>query len=110
MSKRLRGELALEVRPREKGKRVPRADTNHLDVIQSGVRIGAHPTAAQQRDLVAGRREPPEDLVQMDLGAAGLRIVAVLPVDEEQPHYMRPMRRASASSTPFTNFALAALP
>jgi hypothetical protein len=48
--------------------------------------------------------------VQMNFGAASLRIVAILPIDEKQPHYIRPMRRASASSTPFTNFALATLP
>ena len=86
----------------------PRACTRCRRASRCGSAAG--PAAAEQRDLVPARREPAEDLVQVDLGAAGLRIVAVLPVDEEQPHYMRPMRRARASSTPFTNFALAALP
>ncbi len=59
---------------------------------------------------MAAGRETPEDLVQVDLRSPGKGILAALPVDEEQPHYIRPMRRASASSTPFTNFALAVLP
>ncbi len=54
-------------------------------------------------------REPAEDLVQVDLGAARLRVLAVLPVDDEDPQ-SRPISRASASSTPFTNFALCTLP
>ena len=58
------------------------------------------------------RGEAAEDLVQMDLGTAGERVLPVLPVDQEQPErsQSRPIRRASASSTPFTNFALCALP
>ena len=34
----------------------------------------------------AHRPEPPEDLVQMDLGAPGQRVLAALPVDQKQPH------------------------
>ena len=83
-----------------------RADAIDLDPVERGARRTVRPAAAQQRDLVPLRGEPPEDLVQMDLGAARLRILAVLPVDDENSHYIRPMRRASASSTPLTNFAL----
>jgi hypothetical protein len=35
---------------------------------------------------MAARGEPAEDFVQMDLGAAGLRVLSVLPVDDENPH------------------------
>ena len=55
-------------------------------------------------------RETAKDLVQMNLGAARLRIVDVLPVDEQDSHYKRPIFRASASSTPFTKRALSGLP
>ena len=61
-------------------------DTNDLDAVQSGVRGSAVPAAAEQRDLVAACREPPEDLVQMDLRAPGQWILPALPVDEEQAH------------------------
>jgi hypothetical protein len=48
--------------------------------------------------------------VQVNFGAARLRILAILPVHEQDAHYIRPMRRASASSTPFTNLALLSVP
>ena len=76
--------------------------------IPSSVARGGQPGQPPQSSVTSlpVRGEPSEDLVQMDLGAARLRILAVLPVDERAAHYMRPMRRASASSTPLTNFAL----
>jgi hypothetical protein len=58
---------------------------------------------------VAAARQAAEDLVQMDLGAAGLRVLAILPVDDEEPQ-SRPISRASASRTPFTKRALVRLP
>jgi hypothetical protein len=35
---------------------------------------------------VAAGGETAEDLVQVDLGAASLGILAILPVDDEDPH------------------------
>ena len=80
--------------------------------MPSSVARGGQPGQPPQsrRDLVPLRGETAEDLVEMNLGAAGLRILAVLPVHEQDAHYIRPMRRASASSTPFTNFALCTVP
>ena len=46
--------------------------------------------------------ESAEDLVQVDLGPARVRVRAVVPVDEQQLH-SAPSSRATASSTPFTN-------
>ena len=67
----------------------------------------SRPAAAEQRHLVPPRGEAAEDLVQVNLGAAGLRILAVLPVDDQDPHSeCVPSCRASASSTPFTKRAL----
>jgi hypothetical protein len=58
---------------------------------------------------VSARGEATEDLVQVEFRAASLRILPVLPVDDEELQ-RRPIRRASASSTPLTKRALVALP
>jgi hypothetical protein len=58
----------------------------YLDVVESRVRRAAGPSTAQERDFVADPREPSEDLVHVDLGATRLRILAVLPIDEQDPH------------------------
>ena len=84
--------------------RVPTRKTSIPSSTRARRTVG--PAAAEQAHLVPLRGEPAEDLVQVNLGAAGLRILAVLPVHEQDAHYIRPMRRASASSTPLTNFAL----
>ena len=105
---------AVQVLPvvavREERKGVSRADAEHLDPIDPRARRTARPPAAEQPYLVPLRGEPAEDLVEMNLRAAGLRILEILPVHEQDAHYIRPMRRASASSTPFTNFALFTVP
>lgn len=80
------------------------------DAVERCTGRAAGPAAAEQRDFVTERRQTAEDFVQMDLGAAGLRVVAILPIDEQDAHYIRPIRRAKASSTPFTNFALCTVP
>ena len=102
--------MRAEIPMREKRKRVPRADTEYVDAIELRARWTIGPAAAQQTDVVTVRRESSEDLVQVNLSAAGQRVLAILPVHEQDAHYMRPMRRASASSTPFTNFALLSVP
>src|SRR2546423_1693777 len=94
----------------EKRERMPRAHAKHVDTVQPRARRRAGPSAAQQAHLVSLRRQPAEDLVQMNLRASGQRMVAFLQIHEQNPHYIRPMRRASASSTPFTNFALFTVP
>src|SRR5256886_10437269 len=46
--------------------------------------------------------QPAEDFVQVNFRAAGVRVLAVVPVDQQDPH-SAPYSRATASSTPFTN-------
>jgi len=58
----------------------------HRDAVEHRTRRTPGPAAAEQRDLVAARGQAAEDLVQMDLGASGLRALAVLPVDEQDAH------------------------
>ena len=81
----------------------------HVDAVDAHATGRAVPARREERDAMTARGEPAEDLVQVDLGAARLRVLAVLPVDDEDPQ-SRPISRASASSTPFTNFALVGLP
>ena len=57
--------------------------SHDLHPIEQRARSTAGPAAAQQDDLVPARREPAEDFVQVSFGAAGLRILPVLPVDDQ---------------------------
>jgi hypothetical protein len=58
----------------------------YLDPVEPGVRRTPRPAATEQRDLVPSGREPTEDFVHVNLGAASLRVLAVLPVDEQNAH------------------------
>src|SRR6185436_7171715 len=78
-------------------------------------RLRAGKARAEQAHLVPARRQPAEDLVEVDLGAAGVRVGQVLPVDDEQLHRgpaaaSGATRRITASSTPFTKRGLSAVP
>jgi hypothetical protein len=64
-------------------KRVSASGPHDLHAIQPLGRRGASPTGYEQRDVVAPLGKPAEDLVQMDLRTARLRVSAVLPVDDE---------------------------
>jgi hypothetical protein len=48
--------------------------------------------------------------VEVYLRASSEWVLAILPVDDQNAHYIRPSRRASASRTPLTNLALFTLP
>src|SRR5207342_1874313 len=69
---------------------MPRADANDLDPIECGAWSTTRPPAAQQRDRMPADREPAEDFVQVDFRAPRLRILTILPVDEEQLHLHPP--------------------
>src|SRR6266568_7758569 len=58
--------------------RPPDAYAMHLHAVDARARSGAQPTATQQRDVVSALREPAKNLMQMNLGAARLRILDVL--------------------------------
>ena len=63
-------ELRVPVSSRQKGKRCARTDPVDFDSVKHGARRAAWPPAAQQHDLVSFRGQSPEDLVQVNLGAA----------------------------------------
>ena len=44
------------------------------------------PPTAQKRDVVTPRRQASKDLVQVDLGPPSLRILEILPVQNEYVH------------------------
>src|SRR5207247_1160370 len=84
---------------------LPRDPTPH-QVVSGAVRHRVNPRPPRHPRAPPPRRPPPrqaaENLVEVDLGAAGMRILAVVPVDQQDPH-SAPYSRATASSTPFTN-------
>jgi hypothetical protein len=72
----------------------------HGDPVELGAGWGPRPSAAQQRDRVAPARQPPEDLVQVDLGPARLRVIAALPIDHRNAQRPRRRRAVGAHSRP----------
>src|SRR5579859_6683320 len=104
------GTMAAIIAPHPKRIRMPRSDAMNLDPVQTGARRAAIPTAAQQGDLVVFRSDAAKDLVEMDFSPTRLRVLAILPVHEQDAHQRRPVRRASASNTPLTKRALSTLP
>src|SRR5207237_111265 len=63
-----------------------RADAVHLHPVELHLRLAAGPAAAEEHHLVSAASQPAEYLVQVELGAAGLGVLAVLPVDDEDLH------------------------
>ena len=104
------GEVTAPVAVHAQGEGLPRAHPMDVDAAERGTRRATGPAAAQQRHLVTALDEPLEDLVEMNLGTAGKRILPVLPVDDENSQVRQPILRASASRTPLTNRALGSLP
>ena len=93
----------------------------HLDAIDGLAGICAAESGCEEGDGVAARGEPAEDLVQVDLRTACLRIEPVLPVQDQDsqerdsspvPALPEPgrTRRMSASSTPLTKRGLSLVP
>jgi hypothetical protein len=56
------------------------------ETIETGARLATGPASAQESHRVTARGDPAEDLVQVDLGPAGLWVLAVLPVDQQDAH------------------------
>src|SRR5439155_112273 len=82
--------------------RVTPAAAVHAHPVEHGLAGAPRPAARHQVDAMPPLDQPAEDLVEVDFGAAGVWILAVVPVDQQDPH-SAPNSRATASSTPFTN-------
>src|SRR3989449_2895051 len=87
--------------PGEQGEAVAAGDAVRLNPVQVRARRRAPPAARDEVNFVSRPHQPPEDLMQVNLRAPGMRILGVVPVDEQDPH-SAPDSRATASSTPFT--------
>src|SRR5256886_207476 len=80
----------------------PPAAAVHAHPVEHGLAGAPRPAARPQVDAMPPLDQPAEDLVEVDFGAAGVWILTVVPVDQQDPH-SAPNSRATASSTPFTN-------
>src|SRR5438105_2938065 len=85
-------------------------DAMHVDAVEDNPLRRAAPSAAKQVYSVARLNDSAENLAKMNLGAAGLRIFVILPVEDQDLHQIIPERRAYASRTPLTKRALSSLP
>ena len=61
-------------------------DRRRLESVDPRARRAPRPAATKEGDLVSSAGEAAEDLVHMDLRAAGLGVLEVLPVDEKNAH------------------------
>src|SRR4029077_1543450 len=96
------GEQAPHGPARVERETVPPPVPPHAHAVERRGARRAPPGAFHYVDGVAATREPAEDLVQVDLRAAGVRILTVVPIHEQDLH-SAPDSRAALSSTPFTN-------
>ena len=114
------GEVRMPMPTHQHGEGGTRPDAVHLDAVERGAGGTAGPPTAEQHHVVPSAGEPSENLVQMNLSAAGERVLPTLPVDDRDPQpatrtcggsrHRRPSLRAYASSTPFTKRALRVVP
>src|SRR4029077_20794261 len=81
------------------GETVPAPHPLNADPVQLGVPGRTGPAARDQIDLVSPPRQPAEERVQVNLRPSGMRVLAIVPVDDEDLHNA-PDSRATASRTP----------
>ena len=79
-------EHPIEVSVCEQWERVPSSDAVHLDAVEPRVRGTSRPAPTEESNVMPGACETTEYFVHVNLGAAGLRIVTVLPVEEQNAH------------------------
>jgi hypothetical protein len=70
----------------EESEAVATAHPADVDTFERGTFSGAFPAGAHQPNAVPLRSESPEDLEEVDLCAAGVRIGSILPVYEKDVH------------------------
>ena len=71
---------------REKRISVPRSDAVHVDAVYRCAWCRAIPTAAKEIDGVTASSNAPEYLMKVKLCAACLRILSILPIEDENFH------------------------
>src|SRR5258705_2600905 len=86
------------------GEAVPTPDARDLDPVHQSLGHAIGPAARDEAHVVPPPQlgDPAEQLVEMDFGATGLRILPIVSVDEQNPH-SSPVSRATAPNTPLIN-------
>ena len=64
----------------------PRPDADDINPVERCASRATRPSAAEQRHFVTPSGESSENLVQMQLCPACLRILPILPIDEQNLH------------------------
>jgi len=81
-----RSKISPIIPMREKWICVSRSHTVHVDAIYCCARRRVIPPAAKQIDGVSASRKAPEYLMEVKLCAACLRILSILPIEDENFH------------------------
>jgi len=81
-----RGEVGVVVAVGDNREGVSRADPMDADTIECYSTLAAFPPTAEKRDFVTAVSEAAENLVQVKLGTTAMRILPIVPVNEEKPH------------------------
>ncbi len=81
-----RSEAGVVVAAGNNGKGVSRADTMDADSVECYSTLASVPSAAEKSDFVTAVSEAAENLMQVELGTTAMRILAIVPVNEEKPH------------------------
>jgi hypothetical protein len=84
VSEGLQVSLVITVRQERIG--VARSNAMHIDPVDLYATRCIPESAAQQIDSVSARSKSSENLMQMKLGATALRILPILPVEDQDPH------------------------
>jgi hypothetical protein len=80
------GQPFLEISPGIELERVSRSCPVNVDAIDECARRAAGPSAGEKIDAMSHRRDPPKDFMEMYFGASAVRILSIVPVDDEYPH------------------------
>src|SRR5690606_30550361 len=112
---RLPGQPTSVTRHHRKPEGIAAARPVDGDPVDLGLSRSARPPRSQPRDPMAVRPNPPEDLVEVDLGSPRPRILGILPVDQQDVHDRSGSPsllrlRMMASRTPFTKRGLSGVP
>ncbi len=95
--------------PCREGEGVPAGDAGDRDTVDGLGGCAAGPARTDQPYPVPAGGDSTEDLEEVNLRTAGLRVEAIEPVDEEEVH-RRPSEWAIRSSTPLTKAGVFAPP
>jgi len=70
----------------EQREAVSASDAGDVESIEGGARWTSLPAGTEQPDTMTPRCHAAEDLEEVDLGAAGVGVGPVLPIDQENVH------------------------